>query len=65
MGLKRPHYFGRNATQLTDEEAARLAVVLSPPLEWSAAHPGPYVRKRVVVIRRRIAQIAPLLDCTR
>jgi len=59
------HYFGRNAAQLTDEEAARLAVVLPDPLEWSAAHPGPYVRERAVVIRHRIAQIAPLLDCTK
>jgi monofunctional biosynthetic peptidoglycan transglycosylase len=59
------HYFGRNAAQLTDDEAARLAVVLPAPLEWSAARPGPYVRERAVIIRHRVAQITPLLDCTK
>lgn len=59
------HYFGRPAAQLTDEEAMRLAVVLPDPLEWSAARPGPYVRERAAVVRRRIVQIAPLLDCTK
>jgi monofunctional biosynthetic peptidoglycan transglycosylase len=59
------HYFGRPAAQLTDDEASRLAVVLPDPLEWSAARPGPYVRERAVVIRHRIAQIGPLLGCTR
>jgi monofunctional biosynthetic peptidoglycan transglycosylase len=59
------HDFGRHAAQLTDEEAARLAVVLPDPLEWSAARPGPYVRERAVVIRHRSAEIAPLLTCTK
>jgi hypothetical protein len=35
------------------------------PLEWSAAPPGPYVVERARIIRRRIGQITPLLDCTR
>lgn len=59
------HFFHRHAAQLTNEEAARLAVVLPAPLDWSAARPGPYVRERAVVIQHRIAQIAPLLQCTK
>jgi monofunctional biosynthetic peptidoglycan transglycosylase len=59
------HYFHRPAAELTDQEAALLAVILPAPLEWSAARPGPYVQERVGIIRRRIAQIAPLLDCTK
>jgi monofunctional biosynthetic peptidoglycan transglycosylase len=58
------HYFNKHAVDLTSEEAARLAVTLPDPLEWSAARPGPYVRERAGIIRRRIEQIAPLLDCT-
>jgi len=58
------HYFHRHAAQLTDEEAARLAVVLPDPLEWSAARSDPYLRERAGIIRHRIAQIGPLLDCT-
>jgi monofunctional biosynthetic peptidoglycan transglycosylase len=59
------HYFHRPAGELTEQEAALLAVILPAPLEWSAARPGPYVQERVGIIRRRIAQIAPLLDCTK
>lgn len=58
------NYFRRHAADLTDEEAARLTVVLPDPLEWSAVRPGPYVRERAGIIRHRIAQIGPLLDCT-
>jgi monofunctional biosynthetic peptidoglycan transglycosylase len=58
------HYFHKHAADLTSDEAARLAVILPDPLEWSAVQPGPYVRDRVGIIRRRTKQIAPLLDCT-
>jgi monofunctional glycosyltransferase len=58
------HYFNTNADRLTADQAARLAVILPNPLEWSAAPPGPYVVQRSRVIRRRIGQITPLLDCT-
>ena len=58
------HYFGRHASRLTNEEAAWLAVVLPDPLQWSAARPGPYVRERAQIIRHRIGQLGPLLDCT-
>lgn len=58
-------FFGKAAADLSAQEAARLAAVLPNPLEWSAARPGPYVRRRAAVIERRVAQIRPLLDCAR
>jgi monofunctional glycosyltransferase len=59
------HYFNTHADRLTADQAARLAVILPNPLEWSAAPPDPYVVQRAGIIRRRIGQITPLLDCTR
>jgi monofunctional glycosyltransferase len=56
-------FFNRPAAQLTDSQAARLAVVLPAPLEWSAAQPGPYVAGRAETIRRRMGQLGPLTDC--
>ena len=56
-------FFDRPAFALTPQQAVRLAVVLPAPLHWSAAEPGPYVRERAEVIRRRVAQLGPLLDC--
>lgn len=40
------HYFGVDAKDLTDTQAARLAAVLPNPKEYNAGEPGPYVRKR-------------------
>ena len=57
-------YFQRTAAQLSTEQSIRLAVILPAPFEWSAARPGPFVRERTQVIRHRIGQIEPLLDCT-
>ena len=56
-------FFHRPAARLTEAQAARLAVVLPNPLEWSASDPGPYVRERAALIRRRVDQLGPLLDC--
>jgi monofunctional glycosyltransferase len=58
-------YFHRSAAELSSEQALRLAVILPAPLKWSAVRPGPYVLERIGVVRRRIDQIEPLLDCTR
>ena len=55
--------FRRPAASLTDAQAARLAVVLPNPLEWSASEPGPYVQRRAETIRRRVGQLGGLLDC--
>jgi monofunctional biosynthetic peptidoglycan transglycosylase len=56
-------FFNRPASALTLQQATRLAVVLPAPLTWSAAQPGPYVRERAEVIRRRMGQLGPLLSC--
>jgi monofunctional glycosyltransferase len=59
------HYFQRPAAELSVDQALRLAVILPAPLQWSAVRPGPYALERIRVIRHRIEQIEPLLDCTR
>jgi monofunctional biosynthetic peptidoglycan transglycosylase len=55
--------FRRPAATLTDAQAARLAVVLPNPLEWSVIEPGPYVQRRAETIRRRVGQLGGLTDC--
>ena len=40
------HYFGVDARDLTDRQAARLAAVLPNPKDYDAGEPGPYIRKR-------------------
>ncbi len=57
------HHFGKSAKALSKTEAARLAAVLPSPLKWSAGKPGNYVRRRSEIIRRRVTQLGPLLDC--
>lgn len=56
-------FFGKPASALTRAEAALLAAVLPNPRQWSAAEPGPYVRRRAHALERRITQLGPLLDC--
>ncbi len=51
------NYFGTAAARLTPLEAARLAVVLPDPDNWSANHPGPYVRGRSGVILMRMGWV--------
>lgn len=55
--------FGKPASTLSRDEAARLMAILPNPREWSAVRPGPLVRARVQTIHRRIDQLGPLLDC--
>ena len=40
-------YFGKPASKLTANDAARLASVLPSPRRWSVGKPGPYVQRRV------------------
>ena len=48
------HYFGKNASQLTEWEAARLAVMLPRP-KWFEQHPdSPYWADRTEVILSRL-----------
>lgn len=52
------HYFGVDARDLTDVQAARLAAVLPNPKEYNAGEPGPFVRKRASQIRSGAETIA-------
>jgi monofunctional glycosyltransferase len=52
------HFFGVDARDLTDEQAARLAAVLPKPKDYNAGEPGPFVRKRAGSILDGAATIA-------
>ena len=51
------HFFGKDASRLGPEEAARLAAVLPAPRRYDAGHPGPYVQRRSNAIQRQARQI--------
>jgi monofunctional biosynthetic peptidoglycan transglycosylase len=53
-------YFGIHASQLSPEQAARLAAVLPNPKRLSAAQPSAYVWERVAWIRSQMAQLSGL-----
>jgi monofunctional glycosyltransferase len=44
------YWFGKNASELSRQEAARLAAILPSPLKWKAANSGRYVKRRAVAI---------------
>jgi monofunctional biosynthetic peptidoglycan transglycosylase len=46
--------FGKAARDLSKQEAALLAAVLPSPNKWRAVNPGPYVRGRAAIIRKRM-----------
>ena len=47
-------FFGKDASQLGQAEAARLAAVLPNPRKYNAAKPGPYVQRRTRAIQRQM-----------
>ena len=49
-------YFGRDATDLTPAQCARLAAVLPSPRRYSATRPGPWVQRRAQAIERNMRQ---------
>ncbi len=49
--------FGKAARDLNKQEAALLASVLPNPHKWRVNPPGPYVRGRVVTVRKRMDQV--------
>ncbi len=49
--------FGKPARDLSKREAALLASVLPNPHKWRVNPPGPYVRGRVVTVRKRMEQV--------
>lgn len=51
------HYFGKPASRLRANEAARLAAVLPAPLDRSASHPDPEVRDRASFILRQLPNL--------
>ena len=51
------HYFGKTASTLGSDEAARLAAVLPDPLDRSARNPGPTVRRRAAFILRQMPDL--------
>lgn len=57
--------FGVSARDLTQAQAARLAVIIPKPLAWKASHPGRYVRRRsgTIVARAGVVRRDGLADC--
>ncbi|MBV2129010.1 monofunctional biosynthetic peptidoglycan transglycosylase [Arsukibacterium indicum] len=53
------HYFGKAASQLTKNEAARLAVLLPSPRKRDPRQLTPYLRERVVWVERQMRQLGP------
>ncbi|TZF91753.1 monofunctional biosynthetic peptidoglycan transglycosylase [Cognatilysobacter lacus] len=50
-------FYGKDASQLTAAECARLAAVLPSPKRYSVAHPGPYVMRREHAIEHQMRMI--------
>ena len=48
------HFFGKDAAQLTPDEASRMAAVLPSPRKYSVSKPGPYVQRRSRAIQRQM-----------
>jgi monofunctional biosynthetic peptidoglycan transglycosylase len=51
------HFFGKDASRLAPQEAARLAAVLPSPRRFDAGHPSAYVQRRSNAIQRQARQI--------
>ena len=51
-------YFGKPATQITANQAARLAAILPNPDVWKAGNPGPYVAARAITLQARAAEVS-------
>jgi len=53
-------YFHKPASQLTNHEAAAIAVIFPSPLKWSATKPTEYLRHRQYLIMRNMRRLGPL-----
>ena len=51
------HYFGKPASRLSVNEAARLAVLLPGPRNRDARNLTPYLRERVTWVERQMRQL--------
>jgi monofunctional biosynthetic peptidoglycan transglycosylase len=53
-------YFHKPASQLTNHEAAAIAVIFPSPLKWSATKPTRYLRHRQYLIMKNMRRLGPL-----
>ncbi|CAN5140648.1 monofunctional biosynthetic peptidoglycan transglycosylase [soil metagenome] len=53
-------YFHKPASELTNHEAAAIAVIFPSPLKWSATKPTRYLRHRQYLIMRNMRRLGPL-----
>jgi monofunctional biosynthetic peptidoglycan transglycosylase len=53
-------YFHKSASQLTNREAAAIAVIFPSPLKWSATNPTPYLKHRQYLIMKNMRRLGPL-----
>ncbi len=51
------HWFGKSASDLTVQQAARLAAILPAPRRYRAANPGPYVQRRARRIQANMGEV--------
>lgn len=54
-------YFQKSSSELTQREAAQLAVILPNPLRWSPHSTD--IKRRAYTIRKRMGQITSLYNC--
>jgi monofunctional biosynthetic peptidoglycan transglycosylase len=53
-------YFHKSASDLTNQQAAAIAVIFPSPLKWSATNPTPYLRHRQYLIMKNMRRLGPL-----
>ncbi|MBD1393243.1 monofunctional biosynthetic peptidoglycan transglycosylase [Mucilaginibacter sp. ZB1P21] len=53
-------YFHKPAANLTNRQAAAIAVIFPSPLKWSATHPTKYLKRRQYLIRANMRRMGPL-----
>ncbi len=54
------YYYGKDASQLTNREAAAIASIFPLPLKWSPTKPTRYLKRRQNLILRNIRRLGPL-----
>jgi len=53
-------YFHKHASELTNQEAAAIAVIFPSPLRWSAVNPTRFLRHRRYLIMKNMRRLGPL-----
>jgi len=57
------HHFRKSASELSAEQAARLAAVMPAPKDWSASRPSRFIRRRARDIELRMDRQGTRADC--